>query len=107
MPLDHQEFLGWLGTYLKLQSGADVVEFEEVGSEVILHESVGFVEIFANFKLWFAYLEQHLVRVDIADLKVDELNAVGIVFGLAKEILGGFLELTDGFDGGQFHFKTI
>ena len=82
-------------------------KFKKVGSEVILYEAVGLVEVPTYFKLWFADLKQHLVGVDAANFEIDELNTIDIGFRLTKEILGGFFKFTDGLNGGQFHLKII
>ena len=90
--LDHEELLDGFVPDSELQGGADGLEVEELGAEVVLYESIGLVEVFPVFLYGFLNLEEGLIALIVPDLEADELYLVDVVLGLAQELVGGLGE---------------
>ena len=98
MLFEHLELFDRFSSNLEIQSCSHSLQPEELRSKMILYIASGVGYFLTNFAFWFLDLEQGLIIIRVSDLEENEFDIVNVVFWLAKEVFGGFLECSCLFD---------
>ena len=72
---------------------------------MVLYEPIRFIVELTDFPLWFAYLEQYLIGVDIANFEINKFDAIYVMLWLTEEVLSRLSEGSNSLYAWQLHSK--